>query len=240
MNLVGVTEAMSDRVCMRNSSPIHLLTRFASAVGMLPAVVLAGPSQNLIYNGDFALGNVGFKSELPYTAPTSNCLWPGAYTIAKSFNDPLLHQLIQPEPFAAPVKHNGKEKVFFANAGGTEQMVVWSSTVKCEPNTEYLISFNCISLSGGYDDQRIPPRQIASMEWVPDFIIGANYDMSLPSPCGCGKYNRVRMYWSSKKATSAIIRIIRDKISHGGGLIGISNIEMVPAPKKAGPETVKG
>lgn len=206
---------------------LSLLTPLLLPLLLQNPVTAGRVSENLIPNGDFSKGNVGFSSDLPYVKPSFNCLWPGAYTVNASFDRPQLHRLIAPEPFPAPIKRTGKEKVFFANAGGTEPLMIWSTTVKCEPQTKYLISFNCISLSG-HIEEGDPPHQVATMEWVPDFVIYANNQASPPLQCGCGKYYKATMLWNSGKSTSATIKIIRDKIAHGAGLIGISNIQMVP------------
>lgn len=196
-----------------------------------------GPSDaNIIPNGDFSQGNVGFTSALPYAKPEFNCLWGGYYTVASTFNRPPLHKLIAIDSFPSAVKKTGNEKVFYANAGGTEPLVVWQSTVKCQPKTRYLITFNVVSLSGHveYGD---PPKQVPTAEWVPEFEIWANSQISPPFEAGCGTYYKAKMVWDSAKETSAIIKIVRTKFPHGGGLIGISNIEMVPikvAPKSDG------
>lgn len=183
--------------------------------------------KNLIPNGDFSQGNVGFTSEIAYAKPAFNCLWEGRYTIASRFDLPLLHRLIAPEPFPAASRPTGKEKVFFANAGGTEQVVIWSTKVKVQPNTQYLITFNSISFSGHIQDG-YPPHQVATEEWVPEFEIWANEQPGTAFKAGQGKYNRARLLWNSKKSEEATIKIVRTKFPHGGGLIGISNIEMVP------------
>jgi len=187
----------------------------------------APSDQNIIPNGDFSQGNVGFTSGLPYIKPEFNCLWGGYYTIASTFNRPPLHKLIAIDSFPSAVKKTGNEKVFYANAGGTEPLLIWSAKLKCQPKTQYLISFNVVSLSGHveYGD---PPKQVPTAEWVSEFEIWANNLSSPPFEAGCGTYYKARMVWNSGKDTDATIKIIRTKFPHGGGLIGISNIEMVP------------
>jgi hypothetical protein len=194
----------------------------------------AASIDNLIRNGDFSEGNVGFTSDLPYTEPAENCLWPGAYTIARVFNKPQLHRLIAIERFEAPIRRTGKEKVLFANAGGVEPVTVWQTEVACEPHTEYRISFCATSLSG-HEDNGTPPRQIPTEEWVPNLQIFVNKDFSTEFTSGMGTYHKGTMTWMSGKAKTATIKIVRCKIAHGGGLIGLSNIEMVPIKRGAVP-----
>jgi len=184
-------------------------------------------SENLIPNGDFSKGNVGFVSQLPYIKPADNCLWGGYYTIASRFDRPQLHRLIGQEPYLVPNRHTGEEKILFANSGGVEAQVLWATEVKVQPNTKYLITFNCISLSGDQYDGT-PSRQVPDMTWDPDFEITANGESSGLFQAGLGKYYKGSMIWTSKKATTADLKIIRAKLAHGGGIVGICNIQMVP------------
>ncbi len=169
---------------------------------------------NLIRNGDFSQGNRGFTSEMDYIQPAANCLWAVNYTITPRFNSPLLHRLIADKEYASPKRSGGNEQMFYANAGGTQSMVVWSSNVRCKPNTTYKLRFQAISLTPG-------------AEWIPTFEIRVNTDRSEPQAAGAGSYAGISTEWDSKSATSAKISIVRMPIPHGGGIIGIGNIEMV-------------
>ncbi|MBS1702084.1 MAG: VWA domain-containing protein [Armatimonadetes bacterium] len=172
-------------------------------------------SKNLIFNGDFAFGNQGFTSPvLPYTPPADNCLWGMFYTVAPAFNSPQLHRLIQASPFSAAKSVTGNEQALFANAGGTDSMVILTTTVECKPNTQYRLSFQGISLTPG-------------VEWVPTYEIRVNGERSDAQAAGQLCYQEVSMKWNSKSATHATISIVRMPIPHGGGIIGISNLEMV-------------
>ncbi len=77
-------------------------------------------------------------------------------------------------------------------------MIVWSSNVKCKSNTKYLISFNCVSLSGNWTDEN-PPHQIPTAEWSPEFEISANDEASLPVQAGLGKYYKGSMVLELEK-----------------------------------------
>jgi Ca-activated chloride channel family protein len=174
----------------------------------------AHKGSNLIPNGDFARGNWGFTSGLGYVPAADNALWGHGYTVAPSFTNPYLHHLIPALEYAAPKNENGNEEVLFANAGGSQVLNVWSAKVKCKSHTRYRISFHSISLSSG-------------VEWVPTYEIRVNSFRSDPQSSSEGTYNTIRTEWDSGNATSATITIARMPIPHGGGLIGIANIEMV-------------
>jgi hypothetical protein len=182
-------------------------------------------SPNIVPNGDFSQGNTGFLSGLPYVPPGRDALWGNYYTLAKSFNNPQLHTLISPDPFDAPFSKNTNNQVFFANAGGTGSLILYTTLVHCGPNTKYHISFDAISLSGSAwtDGHEIP-----SKDWVPNFKIIVNGDSSLSQHAGCGEYDRIRMEWNSGNASTATLSFMRMPIGHGGGLIGIANVRMVP------------
>src|ERR1019366_4430770 len=117
-----------------------------------------GQEENVVPNGDFALGNTGFTSGITYANPGPNCLWHDFYTVAPTFNGPLLHSLIANQEYAAPKRPKGTEQVLFANGGRIGSEVVWSTVVRCAPNTKYRVSFQAISLTPG-------------SEWAPAFEI---------------------------------------------------------------------
>lgn len=199
-----------------------LMPLTALALGLLGP----GTAENLIPNGDFTQGNAGFKSDLPYTAPADNCLWPASYTIAKLFNDPQLHSLIVHEAFMAPRRPTGHEQVMFANAGGPGDLKVWEMSVECKPKTTYKLSFFSVCFSG-VQDEGTPPRQIFTPEWVPTFAMHVNNDVSPDYSAGMGKYFKANMTWYSGNNKSAKVTIVRNKMDHNCGIIGIANIEMV-------------
>ncbi|MCH7905225.1 MAG: VWA domain-containing protein [Armatimonadetes bacterium] len=170
---------------------------------------------NPLPTGDFSTGNAGFASALKYTPPSKNCLWQMGYTVAPKWNDPLLHRLfITSEEYRAPKRPTGKEQVFFANAGGTDSLLLWTAVVGCKPNTTYKISFQSVSLNAG-------------REWIPTYEIRVGGERSQPQPAGYGKYAEISMVWQSGPTSSTTINIVRMPIPHGGGLIAIANIEMV-------------
>ncbi len=170
------------------------------------------PGNSIIPNGDFRQGNTGFTSDRPYIKPGTNCLWGGYYTIASQFNSPQLHTNVASEPFSAP---NGGQTLYM-NSGGSETFTVWSAKVRCNPRTAYRVSFREIGLSGG-------------AAWRNTYEIRINGDRSNPQLGGDGQFVTISHDWTSGSATSATISIVRLPNAHGGGVIGIGNIEMVPA-----------
>ncbi|MHB8635779.1 MAG: vWA domain-containing protein [Fimbriimonadaceae bacterium] len=186
------------------------------------APALSADAENMVPNGDFALGNWGFTSALPYLKPSVNCLWGVYYTIAPVFNNPQLHTLVGPEEYAAPKRPNGNEQVLYANAGGPASVVVWSAKVNCKPNTVYRLSFQSISLTPGVDS-------------IPTFEIRVNGARSEPQESAYGRYVETSFTWASGHAGRATVSIVRMPMPQGGRLIGLSNIAMVQVMPKAMP-----
>ncbi len=171
----------------------------------------AAHADNIIANGDFALGNWGFDSDREYIKPSPNCLWGAYYTVVAAFNSPVqLHTNVSAHPFSAP----GGGQVLFMNTGGHDQFSIWSAKVKCKPSTKYRISFQEIGLSGG-------------PEWVNSYEIRVNGARSQPQLGGDGKYVEVTYEWDSGTSKNAEVSIVRLPKAHSGGVVGIANIEMV-------------
>ena len=209
-----ISRAVSDaRERFPNATDVDIL-RVLTAAESYQKVVREelGRTVNLIDNGDFTQGNKGFTSPfLNYVPPSENCLWANGYTLAPTFNHPHLHRLIDRQEFRAP---NGGN-VFFSNAGGTDNMEIIMKSVKCSPNQTYEISCQVISLTPG-------------VEWIPSFEIRANGARSEPQLAKDRQYTRVSFVWNSGESRTANLTIMRMPIPHGGGIIGVANLQMIP------------
>jgi hypothetical protein len=170
------------------------------------------PSNSIIPNGDFSQGNTGFTSDREYIKPSTNCLWGGYYTIVDRFDSPYqLHTNVAVQPFSAP--KGGR--MMFMNTGGTDSFTFWSAKVTCAPRTTYRVSFREIGLSGG-------------PEWRNSYEIRINGDRVEPQLGGDGVFVTISRDWSSASSRTATVSIVRLPNAHGGGVVGIGNIEMVP------------
>lgn len=172
-----------------------------------------GFGENIIVNGDFSLGNQGFSTPLAYVKPEANILWDKPYTLAPRFDQPQLHRLIANQPFFPPKRPTGNEKAFFSNLGGTDTMEVISFNAKCQPNTEYMVRCQAISLTPG-------------REWVPTLELRVNGDRSEPQAAGELVYKQIEFVWKSGSSRSCNIQLMRMAIPHGGGIVGFANFEM--------------
>ncbi len=96
-------------------------------------VVIGG---NLIYNGDFEAGDVGFGSGYTYAGTGSNALWPEAtYTVVASPSS--VHS-----NFSSCADHSAPGTLqMVINGSPTAGVVVWSQSVAVIPNADYEFSY---------------------------------------------------------------------------------------------------
>jgi len=87
---------------------------------------------NLLVNGDFSQGNVGFVTDSSYTlAPTGNDIThPGAYAITASPSD-LYHE------FCSGGDHTPNNAMMVVDGSTTGGAACWRETVAVTPNTSY-------------------------------------------------------------------------------------------------------
>ncbi len=102
---------------------------------------------NLVYNGDFSLGNTGFSSSYTYAAPPSPVLLEGDYSV---YTDPFgVHG-----GFTSMADHTtGAGDMMIIN-GGPIASDIWCQTIPVTPNTDYDFSAwiaNCSSITVGAD-----------------------------------------------------------------------------------------
>ncbi|MCW5947172.1 MAG: hypothetical protein KIT74_09090 [Fimbriimonadales bacterium] len=179
---------------------------------------IATPAQptNLIWNGDFSQGNVGFVSSVNYVSPDYNCLWHDGYTIAPVWNNPVLHRLITPGEYSAPEKQTGNEQVLYMNIDGTESKLIWAAEVACDPQTNYDLSFWTICLSGE--------------PYVLEYQFVVNGEKGPVQSGGFGSFKKVTMRWNSGSNTMARVAIMRMPRAHYyGGVSAFANITMIRA-----------
>ncbi|MCB9300245.1 MAG: gliding motility-associated C-terminal domain-containing protein [Lewinellaceae bacterium] len=91
-------------------------------------------SQNLIFNGNFSLGDVGFSTDYSYGNGGPNGILhnEGRYAIASNAND--THQ-----NFASCTDHTGNGNMMVVNSSANPANV-WCQTITVSPNTNYFFS----------------------------------------------------------------------------------------------------
>ncbi|MBC7937447.1 MAG: Ig-like domain-containing protein [Rhizobacter sp.] len=181
-------------------------------------------AQELVINGDFEQGNIGFYTEHDYVINNAgnpaiqNELYPeSAYAIDRNAHE--LHNLFWGKDHTTQ-NQTGK----FMMVNGTVNKVIWQQTVTVQPNTDYYFSAWAMNLNPNlpgrlrFEVNGVQAGTIAELNVAPKPVNASQVNIN----------NWVRFYsnpkWSSGAATTAIIRIINLNSSAGGNDFGLDDI----------------
>lgn len=165
-------------------------------------------SLNLIVNGDFEAGNIGFSTGYGYspTDTTGQC----SYTVD---SDP--HNTHG--EFASYGDHtSGVGKMMVINGTGPD-VIVWEQTVPVTPNTNYDFSLwlsNCVPYS---------PAQLEF--YINDISIGTSF-----VPGATAEWIQFSKSWSSSGNSTAVIKIVDLNTEASGNDFAIDDISFIPEP----------
>lgn len=171
---------------------------------VLEAYYIGG--ENLVYNGDFELGNLGFTTELNL----STDLWPaGNYNIVTLGSR--YHYMF------SSCTHNGG-KFFVANGASTPNLIVYQTTVSVLPNTNYEFSFEATNVCPTATPEQLPQFQFSINSQQLGDVFSTPF-----SPCTWTKFHK---FWNSGTNTTATITILNQNIVAGGNDFGIDNVAL--------------
>ncbi len=157
---------------------------------------------NLVFNGDFALGNTGFTTEYMHSPTT---LWPeSVYAITDNPN--ALHP-----NFANCGDISGEGNVMAVNGAGDPGTQVWCQTIAVSPNTEYNFSAWLANLI---------PVSPAIMQFSADGVL-LGPPFSVPGVCIWDQFNAS---WFSGAATSVEICIVNQNTDVAGNDFALDEI----------------
>ncbi len=161
---------------------------------------------NIIHNGDFELGNVGFNTSYHY----SSNLYPEAYYYIDS-NAHNYHS-----GFTGAHDHtSGSGKYMIVNGAGTAGVNVWSQTVSVSPHTEYAFSVWVCSVS---------PYPISLQALLQFSINGTQIGEPFRAPLNLNTWINFYEVWNSGENTTATISILNQNTASGGNDFGIDDI----------------
>ena len=188
---------------------IVTVTSAAGCIGTGNTIV----AQELITNGDFSAGNVGFTSTYNYTAPTSGSMYPAnLYTV---YSDPTFTH----NTFFGRDHTSNTGNFMIINGSGTV-LPVWAETVNVQPNTDYYFSAWAISLNS------VAPY--ANLQFKVNGVQVGTTTGTLPARPHNNNppYNWTRFYgiWNSGAATTANVTIIDLEPASNGNDFGIDDI----------------
>lgn len=176
------------------------ITTTYTVVGILPG-------NEVIYNGNFEGGNVGFTSDYVYT--TTNLVPERTYAIVTNPNP--LHPAFQGND------HTSGNGYFMAvNGAVTPGQRVWCQTVAVQPNTEYRFSTWISTLVTQ------SPAQLAFS------INGQLLGMPITAPANLFEWKQFFTTWNSALNTSAEICIVNQNTVAFGNDFGLDDISFVP------------
>jgi len=166
-------------------------------------------SINLVINGDFESGNIGFSSDYTY-CNTSNCLQPESF-YAVGTDPSFFHSA-----FAGNDHTSGIGNLMIVNGAGTPNTNVWCQTITVIPNTQYLFSTWVSSM-------------VANSPAILQFSInGIVIGNTFTAPATTFLWQEFNDTWYSAAATSATICIVNQNTNLGGNDFGLDDITFRP------------
>lgn len=167
-------------------------------------VTVGQQSGNLVYNGDFTQGNVGFGSD--YTFATQ--LNPeGLYSIVTNANT--VHNAFQ------GIGHTGNvpnDNFMVVNGAGTPNQNVWCQTVSVNPNTDYYF--------GAWVSTMVANSPAILQFSINGQVLGSPFS----APFNVNNWVQFFQTWNSGTATSATICVVNQNTNTGGNDFGLDDI----------------
>ncbi|MBI1286525.1 MAG: T9SS type B sorting domain-containing protein [Flavobacteriales bacterium] len=167
-------------------------------------VTVGQPTGNLVFNGDFSQGNVGFGSDYGYS---TNLIPEGLYSVVIDANDvhPSFHGL----------GHTGNAPVdsfLVVNGAGTPNQSVWCQTVSVSPNTDYYFGTWVSSVSA---------NSPAILQFsINGQVLGAPFN----APFNINNWAQFYETWNSGNATTATICVVNQNTNVGGNDFALDDI----------------
>ncbi len=181
-------------------------------------------THNLIYNGDFELGNVGFGSD--YTYSPSN-YFEGRYHVVS--NPKLWH----PQAASYGDHTTGAGLMMAVNGALVPNKVVWAQTVNVAPNNRYVFSL----WVSNWDP--FPSDAVAKLEFRFDgLLVGA-----IDAPTQAGTWVKFVTKWHSRASNQVTITIVDKDLTLSGNDFALDDISLVrnkPGPPSPDREASRG
>ena len=166
-------------------------------------ITSAGP--NIIFNGDFELGNVGFTSSYNYNS--SSLYAESTYMVGLS------PQTYHPNFYSCPDHTSGSGKQMIVNGAVSPNITIWQQSIQIVPNTDYI--FSCWVQNVG------PDANLAQLQFkINSNLIGPVF---LSSDTIC-HWSRFYTLWNSGINNTALISIVNQNIGGGGNDFALDDI----------------
>jgi hypothetical protein len=164
---------------------------------------------NLLANGNFDGGNIGFTSELTYSTG-SGC---GVYNISNKANTCFSWA-------SACSEHtgNGGKMMVIDGEGGDAWHIYWKQTVNVQPNTNYEFSYWAMSLNGG--------NTAKLYTVINNMNVGNVSGQTTLGTTGC-VWQKITFSWNSGTATQANIMLKNDVGNCSGNDFALDDMSFV-------------
>ena len=163
---------------------------------------------NLVVNGDFEQGNVGFTSSYQYTTN----LWPaGTYYVGENANN--YHSGF------VGLGHGGTGNFMIINGAMEAGTNVWTEQIEVTPNTDYAFSSWICNVSVGGPDVVALLQFSINGEQLGEIFSGINQ---------LNIWEQFYVVWNSGNSTTATITILNQNTEEGGNDFGIDDISFIP------------
>ncbi|TNF30640.1 MAG: T9SS type B sorting domain-containing protein, partial [Bacteroidetes bacterium] len=167
-------------------------------------VTVGQPTGNLVFNGDFSQGNVGFNSDYIYS---NNLIPEGRYSVVTSAS--AVH------PSFVGTGHTGnapQDSFLVVNGAGTPNQNVWCQTVSVSPNTDYYFGAWVSTV-------------VASSPAILQFSInGQVLGSPFSAPFNINNWVQFFQTWNSGNANTATICVVNQNTNTGGNDFAIDDI----------------
>lgn len=189
-------------------------TTFVSSTTTYTLEVVSLPTSNLIFNGDFESGNIGFTSDYAlstpgYTCPSGNQVWgslgcEGVYLVGPDAS--LTHSAFPP-----CMDHTGGGNMMMINGAPSLQQV-WCQTINVMPNTDYIFQAFATSIS---------PSSPAILQFsINGGLVGSPFSLS-SATCVWQEFYTV---WNSGSNTNIEICITNQNTATGGNDFALDDL----------------
>lgn len=177
-----------------------------TTVQVTPAVTTSyglGPGNNLIFNGSFQLGTMGFFTQYNLI-PANNNVGQGVAGVTSN-------PQIWFNPFASCNDQDGTNTMLVADAATTPNTVLWRQIVPVQPNTDYTFSYWATSVVN------VSPGQLRVD------INGTNVNTTTLTNSTCSWQN-ITMTWNSGASTFATLELTNINLAANGNDFAIDNL----------------
>jgi hypothetical protein len=169
---------------------------------------------NLIVNGNFEGGNMGFTSGYKY----GNVNGPTSYTIA---TNPSQADGAYPDWYNGGDHSSGSGRMLLANGANNASTPVWQETVSVRPGTTYAFSFWGAEVD--HSSNSIPHLEV---RFNGDAVGTGNIPVN--SPDNGGRWQNFSFRWSSGSSMRAVLAIYDLNTDTGWNDFALDDISFVP------------